>query len=396
MDKILIAGGGYADIPLIEAARSLGLYVITSGNRPDELGHRHSDEYQACDFSDREAITDLARRLKVDAICPCSNDFSALSAAWAAEKLGLPGHDSPAKLETIMHKDKLHLFARKHGLPVASAHVCESLEDLKKLPPEMGWPVIVKPVDMTGGKGMSVARTPAELEKSARFAQKASRTPRFIVEEFLSPDSYHHNYVSFVRGGKVVWDSSDNEHYWKNPYLVWGMSTPSVESDAIQAQLRDTVNTITGLLDLKPGIFMTQHCVVDGKLKIVEMGRRSPGNLHGRMLELATGFDVSLWTIRAALGEDIPAQPSAGGPARFIAEHCVMAPANGRIKSIEIDPRIGEKILEKIWLMGPGDTVGNYLQDKMGILLLEFDSMEEMLAASDRMYDYVRVIVEEG
>lgn len=395
MDKILIAGGGYADIPLIEAARSLGLHVITSGNRPDELGHRHSDEYHDCDFSDREAITELARRLKVDAICPCSNDFSALSAAWAAEKLGLPGHDSPAKLETIMHKDKFHRFAREHGLPVASAHVCQSLEDLKKLPPEMDWPVIVKPVDMTGGKGISVARSPAELEKSARFAQKASRTPRFIVEEFLSPDSYHHNYVSFVGDGKVVWEASDNEHYWKNPYLVWGMSTPSVEEDAIHAQLRDTVNKITGLLDLKPGIFMAQHCVVGGKLKIVEMGRRSPGNLHGRMLELATGFDFSLWTIKAALGEAIPDSFPAGR-SRFIAEHCVMAPANGRIKSIEIDPRIGENILEKIWLMRPGDMVGNYLLDKMGILLMEFATMEEMLACSDHMHEYVRVIVEES
>ena len=393
MDKILIAGGGYADIPLIEAARSLGLYVITSGNRPDELGHRHSDEYHACDFSDREAITELARRLKVDAICPCCNDFSALSAAWAAERLGLPGHDSPAKLETLMHKDKFHKFAREHGLPVASAHLCQSLEDLKKLPSEMDWPVIVKPVDMTGGKGISVARSPAELERSARFAQKASRTPRFIVEEFLTPDSYHHNYVSFVGDGKVVWEASDNEHYWKNPYLVWGMSTPSVEDDAIHAQLRDTINKITGLLELKPGIFMAQHCVVDGKLKIVEMGRRSPGNLHGRMLELSTGFDVSLWTIRAALGEDIPAQPPAGS-SRCIAEHCVMAPANGRIKSIEIDPCIGAHILEKIWLMRPGDTVENHLLDKMGILLLEFDTMEEMLEASGRMQEYVRVNVE--
>lgn len=394
MDKILIAGGGYADIPLIEAARSLGLHVITSGNRPDELGHRHSDEYQACDFSDREAITDLARRLRVDAICPCCNDFSALSAAWAAEKLGLPGHDSPAKLETIMHKDKLHQFAREHGLPVASAQLCQSLEDLKKLPADLDWPVIVKPVDMTGGKGISVARSPSELEKSARFAQKASRTPRFIVEEFLSPDSYHHNNVSFVGGGKVVWQASDNEHYWNNPYMVWGMSTPSIENDAIHAQLRDTVNKITGLLDLKPGIFWVQHCVVGGELKIMEMSRRYPGNLHGRMLELATGFDVSLWTIRAALGEDIPAQPPSG-PSRCIAEHCVMAPANGRIRSIEIDPRIGENILEKLWLMGPGDTVDNYLVDKMGILLLEFDTMEEMLACSDHMHEYVRVIVEE-
>ena len=91
--KLLIAGGGYADIPLILSAKKLGYYVITSGNRPNELGHKYSDEYKKADFSDPDAIFNLSKDLKVSAICACCNDFSALSAAYAAEKLGLPGHD---------------------------------------------------------------------------------------------------------------------------------------------------------------------------------------------------------------------------------------------------------------------------------------------------------------
>jgi len=73
--KLLIAGGGYADIPLILSAKKLGYYVITSGNRPDEMGHKYSDEYRKADFSDREAILNLAISSKVSAICACCNDF---------------------------------------------------------------------------------------------------------------------------------------------------------------------------------------------------------------------------------------------------------------------------------------------------------------------------------
>ena len=63
--KLLIAGGGYADIPLIQAAKSLDFYVITSGNKPDELGHCYSDEYQNADFSSPDTMLDLSRSLDI-------------------------------------------------------------------------------------------------------------------------------------------------------------------------------------------------------------------------------------------------------------------------------------------------------------------------------------------
>ena len=83
--KILIAGGGYADIPLIKSAQKLGFYVITSGNNPDDLGHKESDETCLADFSYPEAMLSIAKGLGVDAICSCANDFSAISSAYVAE-----------------------------------------------------------------------------------------------------------------------------------------------------------------------------------------------------------------------------------------------------------------------------------------------------------------------
>ena len=95
--KILIAGSGHGDIPLIVAAQNLGFYVITTGNQPDGpngLGIEYSDEYYCEDYSNKERMLELAKKLEIDAICPCTNDFSAISTAYVAEKLDLPGHDS--------------------------------------------------------------------------------------------------------------------------------------------------------------------------------------------------------------------------------------------------------------------------------------------------------------
>ncbi len=92
--KLLIAGGGHSDIPLIKAGKELGFHVITTGNNKDALGHKYSDEYHYGDFSNKEEILELAKKLKIDAICACSNDFSAITASYVAEKMGLSGHDS--------------------------------------------------------------------------------------------------------------------------------------------------------------------------------------------------------------------------------------------------------------------------------------------------------------
>lgn len=111
MKKLLIAGGGYADIPLIFSAKKLGYHVITTGNRPDELGHLYSDEYHQADFSDIKTMLTLSKQLKISAICACCNDFSALSSAYVAENLGLPGHDSYNTAKIIHHKDLYRQFA---------------------------------------------------------------------------------------------------------------------------------------------------------------------------------------------------------------------------------------------------------------------------------------------
>ena len=136
--RLLIAGGGYADIPLILSGKKLGYHVITSGNRPEELGHRYSDEYQPADFSDPEAILQLARKLDVSALCACCNDSSALSVAYAAEKLGLPGHDPCRVAQIIHHKDRYRQFALDHGIATPRAFGFSSKEEalagMKSLP----------------------------------------------------------------------------------------------------------------------------------------------------------------------------------------------------------------------------------------------------------------------
>lgn len=106
MKKLLITGGSHSEYPVIEAAKNIGWYVISTGNDEGSLGHIIADKYVKGDFSDKEWVYNLAKEEKVDAIISGANDFAYLSTAYACEKLGLPGHDTLETAKSIHIKNK--------------------------------------------------------------------------------------------------------------------------------------------------------------------------------------------------------------------------------------------------------------------------------------------------
>ena len=183
--RILIPGGKFSDWALVNAAHRLGLYVITSGTHRNAPAHQFSDEYVYADYSDKEAMLQLAKDKKIDYMCSCANDFGMLSTAYVCEKLGLPGHDSYETTWTIHHKDTFKPIAKKLGLhsPVSTvfsdkAEAIEFIKDAGKL-------MIVKPSDNVASIGVSVPRTEAEIEKTIELAFEKSKNHMVLVEPFV-------------------------------------------------------------------------------------------------------------------------------------------------------------------------------------------------------------------
>ena len=385
--RLLLAGGSHADIPMIKAAQALGYHVITSGNRADDLGHRHADETVSADFSDREAIRALAQRLQVDALCASCNDFSALSCAWAAEQLGLPGHDTYETASILHHKDRYRGFALANDIPTPRAEGCSSLEAAHAAAARLAFPLIVKPVDLTGGKGISVAHATSELDAALRKAFGATRVGRVVLEEFL--EGSRHGFTCLIRDGGVVVHFQDNEHYFLNPYLVSAASTPAQVPAETADELRAVTERIAGLLALVDGIVHIQYILHRGRPVIIEICRRPPGDLYVSLVTHATGVDYPRQIVRAACGlgfDDISQAERTGAFLR----HCIMSRETGTIVGLAIDPRVEGKIIDSMLWWKRGDMIEDVMTHKLGILFLRFDSEAEMLASSDRMQDLVR------
>src|SRR5690606_14249848 len=148
-----------------------------------------------------QAMLQLAKRLKIDAVCASCNDFAALSAAYVAEHLNLPGHDSFEVAKIIHHKDLYRRFASANNIrsPFAAGFVDEA-SAVASLP-QFSFPLMIKPVDLTGGKGITKVFSEQQAIQAIERAFRLSRERRVVVEEFV--EGSRHGITTFVRDGKV-------------------------------------------------------------------------------------------------------------------------------------------------------------------------------------------------
>ncbi|PWJ66347.1 Phosphoribosylaminoimidazole carboxylase (NCAIR synthetase) [Fibrobacter sp. UWB15] len=401
--KMLLLGGSHAEIPLIQAAQSLGWYVITTGNAREGLGHPYADKNVFADFSDKDAMLELARSEGVQAVCSGCNDFALLSTVYVCEKLGLPGHDSYATSLEIHHKDKYRALATRLGIPTPRALVVRSVTEFEAAITELAFPIIVKPVDLTGGKGIHRAATPEEARTAYKDACSRTRQDHIVVEEFVQGSN--HGFSAMLVKGKVAFAFSDNEQYYINKYMVSGANSPSTSSDKTLAMLREYSERIAQELHLVDGILHIQYIErADGTPVIIEICRRPPGDLYIKFVKYATGIDYPKFIVLAETGEDISGiadVPTQG----FWLRHCIMSDtqageqtasgdiSKGIVRDVTFAPEIQGNIVEKFLWYKPSEVITDKLTYKAGIVFFKFDTLAEMQDKTTRMTELAKITI---
>ena len=404
--RLLLLGGSHAEIPLIKAAQEMGWYVITTGNNREGLGHPYADKTVFADFSNKETMLELARSEGVQAVCSGCNDFALLSTVYVCEKLGLPGHDSFETSLQIHHKDKYRALATRLGIPTpraitvpvhrADAGDAESdSASFDEAVAPLAYPVIVKPVDLTGGKGIHRAANIEEARDAYRDACSRTRENHVVVEEFVV--GTNHGFSAMLVKGKVAFAFSDNEQYFVNKYLVSGANTPSTTASTGLAKLREYSERIARELKLVDGILHIQYIErEDGTPVIIEICRRPPGDLYIKFVKYATGIDYPKFIVKAETGEDISGiadVPTQG----FWLRHCIMAGPeikNGSIvNAVEFAPEIQDNIVEKFLWYKSGEVISDNLTYKAGIVFFKFATLAEMQDKTARMPELAKIAI---
>lgn len=163
----MVLGGSRYALPVIKAAHDLGIYVITCDYLPDNIAHKYSDEYCNVSIIDKEKTLEAAKKLNIDGIMSFACDPGVITAAYVAEQMGLPNVGPYESVCILQNKSKFREFLTQNGFTVPTAKGYKNIDDALKDVGMFHWPVIVKPTDSAGSKGVTRVDDPKDLEKAS-------------------------------------------------------------------------------------------------------------------------------------------------------------------------------------------------------------------------------------
>lgn len=378
MDKqrLLILNGSLSELPLIQKAKDLGFYVVTTGNMPGLIGHTFADEYIPADYSDKKAILSLVKENRIDRIVSCANDFGVLTACYVAEQMGWPGHDSYENALTLHHKDRFKQFIQDLGIRCPISTVLKGKEEAYRYAEVAEYPIIVKAIDLTGGKGIKRAGTVSEAFDAIDNAFNRSRSDSIVIEPYIQ--GVQQSIDTFVRDGKVIASASNDCYMPINPYLIQSETLPARGIERIQDELHSFIELICSTLHLKDGMFTLQYIVKDDEPYVIEMMRRCLGNQFLTVAGKITGFPWEEALVRAETGMALDDISADDPPARYAGHHGIMGCRNGKISGYHIDPELQANIFQTIEMMRPGDSISDYMNERVAYIYYTFDSREEI------------------
>ena len=338
----LVLGGSIGDVPLVQGLRDAGYRVAMLGNATEAPAHRLADASFAADFSDPSACSEIARRIAPDAVVPGSNDYAAISAAAVAEDLELPGHDPVETVRALNLKERFRSLQSRVGLPLpAFCRVDSSAASLSSAS-ELRFPVIVKPTDLTGGKGIRTVDRAENLEQAVSHALAMSRRPDVIVEEYLA--GTRHGVTSMIKAGTVTFSFVDDEQYLPGGFRVVG-TNPTTLDDRTQSDVVRQLGLLAGATSMVDGLLHAQFIATPDGPVLVEVTRRAPGDLYPWFVEAAVDYPYVQAILMPYLGRPVP---EIGGElaARKIARWIVVSREAGRYAGVAIDPDFRAAVLD--------------------------------------------------
>ena len=400
MKKLMLLGGLRYLLPVIEEAHKLGVYVITADYLPNNIAHKYSDEYCNVSIIEKDTVLKAAQELQIDGILSHAVDPGVVSAAYVAEKMGLPFQCSYEAARILQDKSLFRKFLTEHGFNCPKAKGYNNIEDALKDTAYFNWPVIVKPVDSAGSKGVTKVENKENLRNAIETALSSSLSKHFIIEDFLDKVGAQSSADIFTVDGKLVYPAYSDQLFDKNaanPYTpaieIWPASMEQKFQDDLTAQLQ----RLFTLLGVKSGIYNVESRVCsDGKAYIMEVSPRGGGNRIAELQDMATGQDLIVNEIKKALGmplDNITVPEYDGVWCNYI----LHSSKEGTFVSIDINPEFKRKYVRDVGIIvSPGDHIVPFTgaNTSLGTLFLRFDTREEMTKALSHDRDWLKINVE--
>ena len=302
MKKIAIIGASYLQAPLIEKAKQLGLETHVFAWAANDVGERIADYFYPISIVEKEEILSKCVEIGVDGVCTIASDLAVITVNYVADKMGLVGNSLECTRKSTNKHEMRNCF-EMNGDPSPKSIRVSSVDDLKEI--ELSYPVIVKPLDRSGSRGITKLESADGLEDAIRGAIEQGFEDAALVEEFVEGQEYSVEYISWE--GTHSFLALTYKYTSGAPHFIeTGHLEPApIDEDKLSEIKRVTEHALDSL-GIKYGASHTEIKInKDGIIKIIEIGGRMGGDFIGSTLvKLSTGVDFVEQVIRVSLGEE--------------------------------------------------------------------------------------------
>lgn len=394
----MLLGGIRYLLPVIEAAHKMGYYVITADYLPDNIAHKYSDEYVNVSIVDKEAVLKVAQEKLIDGIMSFGVDPGVVSASYVQNQMGLPSFGPFESVEILQNKDRFRAFLAENGFNVPKAKGFSSVDEALLDTFWFQYPVIVKPTDSAGSKGVTRVNRVDQLKGALEYAMQHSISGHVIVEEFIEKQGCSSDTDCMSIDGKLVFVSFNAQRFDSsaaNPYTPAAYTWPSTFTAEQEDYLTKEIQRLISLLGLKTAVYNIETRIgTDGKPYIMELTPRGGGNRLCEMLRYATGVDLISAITRAVVGDsvgEVRQKPYQGHWAEVI----LHSNQSGRFDHLEISSELNADVIEEDLWVKTGEEVSVFCgaNDAIGTLVLRFEAQEAMVQALKNVSAWLTIVV---
>ena len=304
--KLAIMGANDQQNPLILKAREMGFETHTfAWQTGGEIGEETSDHFYPISAGNKEEILAKCKEIGIDAIVSIGSDIAAQTTAYVSGALGLPGNHFE-NVSGASNKLRMRNKLTEAGIPQPKyAEIGDTIpfDTLNSLT----YPLVVKPSDRSGGRGLAYINDAGELFGAINNAREVSFERKAIVEEFIDGQLYSCECLSYGNEHKIVGFTERDTVLIGTRICEYRHTQPAILPLSIENRLKETVPTILKTLGLSDGASSIEFIVdKNNNPYIIEVTPTMYGDYIGtHLVPLAYGFDYTRAVIDIACGKSV-------------------------------------------------------------------------------------------